>query len=95
MSSSKYAESANKFIITTDDYNGINKQFVVSAHNGVSLGFIVTLWDQFYMEDINISKDNGKITHIVGNGKNSFLELLNVGTNIFFNIPNLVYFLIS
>ncbi len=43
ISSASYSESANKLIITTNDYNGLNKKFVISAHNIVSIGFMVTM----------------------------------------------------
>lgn len=43
ISSSSYAESSNKLVITTDDYNGVNQKFVVAAHNITSIGFLVTM----------------------------------------------------
>ena len=43
ISTASYSESANKLIITSNDYNGINKEIVVSAHNIVSIGFMVTM----------------------------------------------------
>ena len=48
ISSSSYSEHANKFIISTYDYNGINKHIVVPAHNIVAIGFIVVMGLVFY-----------------------------------------------
>ena len=43
VSSSSYLKVANKLIITSDDYKGLNRKFVVTAHNITTIGFLLTL----------------------------------------------------
>lgn len=43
ISSASYSDHANKLVITKDEYKGLNQNFVVGAHNSVSVGFIVTI----------------------------------------------------
>lgn len=43
LSSKSYSNSKNKLLITSEDYNDINKKFVIYAHNTVSIGFVITM----------------------------------------------------